>query len=504
LHMFKVFLQLLKSLKTMNWFGVRYWFFILNHIKSGEVTSFSMELPEAVSKVVAAIQNEGFIPLIVGGSVRDLLYSGTRYEEPPKDFDIEVYGCTPTQLIEILEQCGTVDIFGARFGVIKLFIDGIDLDLSVPRIDNKVGSGKTGFETQFDLSMMPDRGSKRRDFTINSLMYDPRGYLLDFNNGVNDITEGVIRATSSQLEEDPTRLYRGLQFATRKGLVPDELTQVRLKSMMKEHSDIKLEMIWEEWKKFFLKGVDYKAGFQFLLDTKLEDLYPEIAALRGCQQDPTWHPEGEVWIHTILVMEAMREICMNNNIKGDDKLVLMIASLCHDFGKPSTTVMEDGKWRSIGHCEAGAGPTVDFLNRINCPESIAKKVIPLVIAHLDHASFKGTNPSRSALGKLKQRIYPAQISELVHLVAADKSGRNPLPACSPIANWLQLEKDYGLDMPKFVGLISGKDLIDAGLRPGKHFTPLINLCTEAELRGEFNDHEEALVWLKAYLENISV
>lgn len=497
--MFKVFTLLLKSILSMNWFEVRYWFFILNHTKSGEVTPFNMELPAPLTKIVTALQDNGFVPLIVGGSVRDQLYADTRYAEPPKDFDIEVYGCTPDELVSILEQFGRVDVFGARFGVIKLFLDGIDLDLSVPRIDNKVGAGKTGFETQFDPRMLPDLGSKRRDFTINSLMYDPRGYLLDFNNGVQDIAEGVIRATSSQLEEDPTRLYRALQFATRKGLVSEALTQARLSTMMKDHSGIKEEMIWEEWKKFFLKGVDYKAGFQFLQDTQLENLYPEIAALRGCHQDPTWHPEGDVWTHTILVMEAMREICLNNNIKGDDKLVLMIAGLCHDFGKPSTTVFEDCKWRSIGHCEAGVGPTVDFLKRINCPDSIAKRVIPLVIAHLDHASFKGSNPSRSALGKLKLRIYPAQISELVHLVAADKSGRAPLPGCSPIANWLELEKDYGLDMPKFVGLLSGKDLIAAGLTPGKHFRPLINLSVEAELRGDFNNHDEALVWLKAYL-----
>lgn len=237
--MFKVFWQLIKIVFGFkNLFQVRYWFFVFKHSFSGEVTPFTMELPVQVNKVISAILERGYIPVIVGGSVRDLLYAGTRYAEPPKDFDIEVYGCEPGELISILQVFCKVDVFGERFVVIKLFIDGIDLDLSVPRIDNKVGKGKKGFATHLDNTMMPDLGSKRRDYTINSMMYDPRGFLLDFNHGVRDIGEGVLRATSPQLEEDPTRLYRGLQFATRKGLVPDKNTRNRLQTMLWEHSYI--------------------------------------------------------------------------------------------------------------------------------------------------------------------------------------------------------------------------------------------------------------------------
>jgi tRNA nucleotidyltransferase (CCA-adding enzyme) len=493
----KLVLLFIKALfESTSVYRLKYLWFLIAESMVGKVSMFNMELPNHVQEVIAKLDQHGLKALVVGGSVRDQFYGA-----PSKDIDIEVYGTSIEDLLAILQTFGKVDIYGQRFGVIKLFCeDGLDLDISVPRIDNNSGIGKTSFDVDFDPGMMPDVGARRRDLTINSMAYDPQyRLLLDFYGGVKDINAGIVRATSSQFEEDPTRVYRGLQFAARLNLVSDQDTATRITDMLYQHYDIKSEMIWEEWKKFFLKGRYFAAGFQFLEDTKLGALYPEIMNLRGCQQQVQWHPEGDVWKHTILVLEAMRGICEREGIVGDNKLVLMFAALCHDFGKPSTTVLVEGKWRAIGHCQEGVVPTISFLKRISCPDSIAKKVITLVESHLDHASFSGAKPSRSALGKIKQRIYPATISELVLLVEADQSGRYPLPPASPISDWVLLEKEYGLDAPKFVPLLTGKDLINAGLRPGKVFSQIIKLSEAAELEGIFNTHPEAIVWLHNYL-----
>jgi tRNA nucleotidyltransferase (CCA-adding enzyme) len=494
--MFKTNFQLLLSFLRAKMYQRRYKKFLKEQTLLGKVTDFNMILPAHVEEVIAKLNAHGLKVLVVGGSVRDQFY-GTA----SKDIDIEVYGTNVEYLLEILRTFGKVEVFGQRFGVIKLFCeDGLDLDISVPRMDNNTGKGKTGFDIHFDPGMMPDVGARRRDLTINSMAYDPEfGLLLDFYGGVKDIQAGTVRATSSQFEEDPTRGYRAMQFAVRFDLASDQDTSTRITNMLSDHSDIKSEMIWEEWKKFFLKGRYFAAGFKFLEDTKLGALYPEIMNLRGCQQQYQWHPEGDVWNHTILVLEAMRGICEREGIVGDDKLVLMLAALCHDFGKPSTTRLEEGKWRAIGHCQEGVVPTISFLKRINCHDSIAKKVISLVESHLDHASFSGAKPSRSALGKIKQRIYPATISELVLLVEADQSGRYPLPPASPISDWVLLEKEYGLDAPKFVPLLTGKDLIAAGLKPGKVFSQIIKHSEVAELEGVFNTHSEAVLWLNNHL-----
>jgi tRNA nucleotidyltransferase (CCA-adding enzyme) len=501
---FRLFTNLITLVMTLKpAFKLKYFTFIILRSLKGQVKPFYMELPDHVKLVIATLHANGLTPLIVGGSVRDQFYG-----DQVKDIDIEVYGTSISNLLELLktiEGVEKVDIFGARFGVIKIFWkDGLDLDISVPRIDNKTGKGKTGFDTDFDPDMMPNIGALRRDYTLNAMAYDPRGLLLDFNGGSFDIQNSVLRATSNKFEEDPTRIYRGLQFASRKNLTVDPQTGTRVSNMLADHDDIKSEMIWEEWKKFFLKGIYFKAGFKFLEDTQLGSLYPEIMNLKGCLQQEEWHPEGDVWIHTILVLEAMQKICNREEIHGVDKLVLMLACICHDFGKPATTRLEEGKWRAKGHCEEGVLPTTQFLRRINCPDSIAKKVIPLVASHLDHSSFVGRKPSRSALGKIKQRIFPATIAELVLLVEADSSGRFPLPPKSPISNWVQLEEEYGLNTPKFTPLLSGKDLISIGLKPGKIFSQIISVSSEAELNGEFNNHDEALLWLDSYLKNNSI
>lgn len=469
------------------------WNLCLRRKQQGQVVPFHIKLPEAVQQILKELQKLGITALVVGGPIRDTLLDIT-----PKDYDIEVYGLSPEELAKILEKFGPVSIVGIRFGVIKLQYKGLELDFAVARKDNKQGVGKQGFNSTFDLQITIIEACSRRDLRINAMVYDSQfEILIDCYKGLNDLKNGILKATSSGFTEDPTRAYRIVTFAARFGFKIDPSTAILCQGMLKdEHSTIAPEMIYEEWKKFLLKGKDFLAGFTALQESGLEHFYSEIANLKGCVQDPKHHPEGDVWTHTIMVLEAMSSICDREKIIGDDKLTLMFAALCHDFGKPATTKLVDGRIRALGHCQAGIEPTEIFLKAINCPKGIIQKVLKLVEAHLDHASYNGVNPTRGALARLKDKIFPASIWQLVFLVEADQSGRHPLPPSSPISHYVELEKKFGLDKPKFVPLIMGKDLIELGYKPGPKLGELLKLIEEAELSGDFNTYEEGIKWLK--------
>lgn len=441
-----------------------------------------------MNNILQAIKAAGGLGLMVGGSVRDMLLG-----IEPKDFDIEVHGLEVSALLDILKRFGRVDVVGMSFGVIKLYAnDGHDYDFSLPRRESKEGRGHKGFIVNPDPNMNPRDASCRRDFTINAMAYDPLvNQLYDWHDGEYHLRNRILSATSSHFAEDPLRVLRGMQFCGRFNLGANYRTIRMCQDLFAEYPTLAKERIWEEWKKWALKSTVPSRGLQFLAQTGWIAWYPELFNLQGVEQDPLWHPEGDVWEHTLHTVDKMIYRCEQRNIFGTERLVRVFAALCHDMGKVNTTVKgEDGRIRSIGHEKAGIGPTRSFLESIGCPEAIIEQVIGLVAEHMN---YKGAMASKKALRKLAHRLFPATIRQLTSVVWADHAGRPPLPVDKEdmLAELLQRAEADGCadDVPE---VVKGRHLLAIGWTPGVHMGKGLQNCYNAWLNARFDTAEDGV------------
>jgi len=421
--------------------------------------------------------------LIVGGFVRDSLLGVEN-----KDVDIEVYGMDIDSIkFALLANGFKVNSVGKAFGVLK--IDN-DIDVSVPRRENKVGVGHKGFDVIPDPSMSIKDAASRRDFTINSMAMRLDGEIIDPFGGKTDLTVRCLRHTSNAFVEDPLRVMRAMQFASRFTMEIHPETEQLCRQMATQKNDLPKERIWEEWKKWALKGVDPSWGLKTLLQAGWLD--QEVAALNNVPQDKEWHPEGDVFIHTCYVVDAAANIADREQLEDHDRLVLMFAALCHDFGKPETTAVIDGRWRARGHCEAGVEPARRFLERIGAPAAVILEVLPLISDHLVHAGVK--DPSDKAIRRLANRIAPASIEALGRVVEADHSGRPPLPIGNPLSVWVERAASLNVCDSKPEAILKGRHLIEMGVQPGKQMGDVLKRAFEAQLDGVFDDVESAKKW----------
>jgi tRNA nucleotidyltransferase (CCA-adding enzyme) len=309
-----------------------------------------------VLSLAQAIHEAGGRALLVGGCVRDELMGAQ-----PEDWDLEVYNLEPARLREILDQFGPVNVVGEAFTVYKL---GNHLDVSIPRRERKSGPGHKGFVIEGDPSMSVAEATRRRDFTINAILQDPlTGELLDPFNGRGDLEQRVLRAVSKDtFAEDSLRVLRAAQFAARFEFDIDPETIELCRAI--DLSDLPAERIWGEIEKLLLRALRPSIGLEWLRRLgAIEKLFPEIQSLIGVPQDPEWHPEGDVFVHTQLAIDRARELI--DDLPYPRQVTVMLATLAHDFGKPPTTELLEGRWRSRGHEEAGAAPAESFLNRLN-------------------------------------------------------------------------------------------------------------------------------------------
>lgn len=454
------------------------------------------EIPEKALQVMMVLRRatKARDVLIVGGFVRDHLL-GVK----SKDVDIEVYGVSLGEIENVLRDVGgfKVDAVGKAFGVLK--IDN-EIDVSVPRRDNKIGVGHKGFEVVVDPDMSVEEAASRRDFTINAMAMRMDGTVLDPFDGMRDLNLRFLKHTSDAFVEDPLRVMRAMQFAARFHMGMDVITEHLCRDMAPLKAQLPKERVWEEWKKWALKGSKPSWGLNVLVDTGWAD--PEIQALVGVPQDPEWHPEGDVFVHTGHVVDAAAEIAEREQLDEHDRLVLMFAALTHDFGKPSTTKMEGGRWRSKGHCEAGVEPAEEFLTRIGAPLAIIAEVKPLISEHLVHAGIP--DPSPRAVRRLANRIAPATIQALGRVVEADHSGRPPLAKGNPLKVWVDKAEALNVFSAKPEALLMGRHLIELGVKPGKKMGVLLSRAFEAQLDGEFNSVEDAKQWARDHMDWVDV
>lgn len=442
------------------------------------------DLPEAALTLAESVRKAGGRALLVGGCVRDALL-GT----DPGDYDFECYGLGGEELVRILSGKFELDLVGESFGVIKL--KHLDIDVSLPRRETKLGLGHRAFSTECDPSLVLEEASARRDFTVNAIYADPlTGEILDPWGGRADLEDGVLRHVSEHFREDPLRVLRGMQFVARFDLAPAAETLSVCRTM--ESEGLPGERLFGEWTKLLVKGKRISAGLEFLRDTGWVRYYPELERLIGCPQDPHWHPEGDVWNHTL--------ICLDNfaGARGGEtereNLIVGLAVLCHDFGKPFTTFYDRKRrrLRSLGHDEAGVEPARKFLGRLTNEERIFKEVLPLVKLHMRPYSLWQNGCGDNAVRRLAAEV--GRIDRLVRVEAADKGMENgELPE---FCRWLLARaSDLEIADSKPKPILQGRDLIAEGMKPGREFGIILEKAYEAQLDGVFSDRAGALSYL---------
>ena len=451
-------------------------------------------------KVVAElVKRAGGRALLVGGCVRDELLGLA-----PKDFDIECFGISAPDLQAALKEKFELDLVGISFGVIKL--KHLDIDVAMPRRETKLGLGHRAFGMEYDPTLTIEEASARRDFTVNAIYRDPlTDEILDPWNGRADLEKRILRHVSSHFIEDPLRVLRGMQFVARFGLDPVPETIAICRKMTPE--GLAPERLFGEWEKLLTQGVWISKGLNFLRDVGWVKYYPELQALIGCRQDPEWHPEGDVWNHTCCCLDAFaasrqqnnRIIELSNNRMRDEDLIVGLAVLCHDFGKPRCTAYDPVKKRirSLGHDEEGVGPTLSFLRRLTNEERLLKEVPPLVRLHMRPFAMWRDKSSDGAIRRLAAKVV--RIDRLIRVAAADDAGRPPFPSEPEPLRWLAHEAErlrVADSAPK--PLVQGRDLIALGMKPGVEFGRILKAAYEAQLDGKFLTHEDGVKFARSW------
>lgn len=462
------------------------------------VTGFEWQLPAGLRAVLDAIRRRGR-PLLVGGCVRDWLAG-----QAPKDFDVEVYGLAPDELQRVLAEFGDTDPVGKSFGVIKLRLEGREYDISLPRRETKTGAGHRGFEVGVDPALPVAQALARRDFTVNSIAWDPfAAELIDPHGGAKDFAARTLRHTSEAFVEDPLRVLRGMQFAGRFDLRLAPETAALCASIVDTFRELPRERVWGEWQKWASLSSHPSAGLRVLWESEWLVHFPELAALDGVPQDPEWHPEGDVFVHTCHCVDALASFPEWRSSAANVRRDVMLAVLAHDFGKPATTIrgQRNGVWRWIspGHEPAGGPLSEQFLVGLGAPMEVPPLVRKLVENHMAHLSWPlADGPTASLVRRMARRVEPATLEQLLLVLRADHLGRPPLVSADSARRIAQL-RDAMLDLAVASGapkpLLLGRHLITRGLQPGPEFRAVLDEAFEAQLDGQFEDEAGAQVWL---------
>ncbi len=409
---------------------------------------------------------------------------------------MEVYGLSAEEVERTLKKHFRLDTVGRAFGV--FIVKGHEIDIALPRRESKTGPKHTDFVVEGDPCMSPEDAAARRDFTINAISFDPlSGQLLDPYDGVTDLHARRLRHVSAAFSEDPLRVLRGMQFIARFDLEAAPETIALCRKLSPEH--LPAERLWEEWKKLLLKGLHVSKGLHFLQACEWLPYFPELEALVGCEQDPQWHPEGDVWVHTCHCLDTFARHRIGDQWED---LIVGLAVVCHDMGKPTTSYTdENGRIRSPRHDIEGVPFARSFLNRLTRQKKILEEVLPLVEQHMRPLALYRDGAGDSAIRRLAARVK--RVDRLTRVAFADKGGRPPIEIDDfPEGAWL-LKKAAELAVqdsaPKPIML--GRHLVELGVKPGPQFGKILDRCYDAQLEGEFTDSESGRIYLKSIVES---
>jgi tRNA nucleotidyltransferase (CCA-adding enzyme) len=449
---------------------------------SGSHEGASLEIAVAIAR---SVRDAGGRALIVGGWVRDRLLGQTS-----KDVDLEVYGIPPARLRELLAGFGGVNAVGESFAVYK--VAGIDVTL--PRRESKTGRGHRGFEVTGDPHLTYEDAARRRDFTINAVAWDPLSdaYIDPFDGG-RDLEARILRAVDSRtFGDDSLRVLRAVQFAARFELSLDADTRELCRRLPLD--DLPAERVWGEIEKLLLRASRPSRGWEVALDLGVvERLFPEIQALVGCPQEAEWHPEGDVWVHTLMVVDQAR--MRIDDLERPQQIAVMLGAVCHDLGKPPTTAFLDGRIRSIDHEQAGVAPATAVLDRLNVQTvngyDVRRQVLGIVAHHLKPGMFRqATTPvSDGAFRRLAQKV---DLELLARVAKSDCLGRAGTFDCSAMEWFVERARELGVQHAPPDPLVKGRHLLALGLTPGPRVGEVLRQIYEKQLDGSIATLDQGL------------
>ena len=453
-------------------------------------TSIKFKIPSILEDILKELQKIGATPILVGGSVRDFFLN-----IPIKDYDIEIFGIDSLEIIQkSLEKFGSVKLVGKSFGVLTLMVDEYDFDFALPRIEKKIGNTHQDFEIITNANLSFKEAAIRRDFTINAIGYDScTKEFLDPFDGLNDLKNRVLKHIDDKtFIEDSLRVYRAVQFSARFDFSLDDKTFELCKKIVQNNELYFLpkERIYEEFKKLFLKSSKPSIGFELLKDLGVLKYFPELKALIDCVQDPAYHPEGDVWIHTMMCLDELARILKEENIEDEyRKLYLFYGILCHDLGKPFCTKEINGKITSHKHEALGIEPTISFLSKLTNEKKFIEIVCSLVKNHLTPFQLYLAESSLKAIKRLSLKV---NIEDLCLVCLADCLGRTikDKEKCPKATSWL-LDKAKELDIHNepIKPFVQGKDLIQLGFKPSKEFKEILDFAFDLQLDFHFEKSE---------------
>jgi tRNA nucleotidyltransferase (CCA-adding enzyme) len=442
-------------------------------------------------RIVQAVREAGGRALVVGGWVRDRIMG-----RPSKDIDIEVYGLPAERLRPLLARFGPVNAVGESFTVYKV----ADIDVSLPRRESKIGRGHKAFEVHGDPDMSPVEAARRRDFTINAIAWDPLAdEYVDPFDGRGDIERRLLRAVDPQtFVDDSLRVLRAVQFAARFEFTLDPRTAELCRRIPLD--DLPAERIWGEVEKLLLQAKRPSPGFEIALDLGVIDkLFPEMKALVGCPQEPEWHPEGDVWIHTLMVIDQARTRI--DDLDRPRQIAIMLGAVCHDLGKPPTTAFLDGRIRSIDHEQAGVAPATALLDRLNVHTiggfDVRREVLGITAHHLKPGMFgmSKTPVSDGAFRRLAQKV---DLELLARLAKSDCLGRSGNFDCSAMDWFLERARQLGVEHAAPKPLLLGRHLLPLGVKPGPRMGEILRAVYERQLDGTITTVDEAIAAAREY------
>jgi tRNA nucleotidyltransferase (CCA-adding enzyme) len=442
--------------------------------------------------IAAAVAEAGGRAFVVGGWVRDRVLG-----VESKDIDLEVFTLPADRLRTVLESLGRVELVGESFQVFKAG----DIDVSLPRRESKAGRGHKGFVVSGDPTMSPTEAARRRDFTINAISWDPLSEeYVDPFGGRADLERRVLRAVDpATFPDDSLRVLRAIRFAARFNLSLDEELRGLCRSIPLD--DLPSERIWGEVERLLFTPRP-SIGLALALDLGvIERLFPELEALVGCPQEPEWHPEGDVWVHTLQVVDQTRRRI--DDLPTPKQITLMLGAVCHDLGKPATTALVDGRIRSLDHEEQGVPPTVSLLDRLNIHSidgyEARHQVIGLVAQHLKPGMWFKTRDQvgDGAFRRLAQKV---DLELLARLALADCLGRSPgVFNCDAMEWFLARARALGVEHRPPSPLLLGRHLLALGLAPGPSLGEILRAVYEQQLDGTVTNLDEAIAAAREFV-----
>jgi tRNA nucleotidyltransferase (CCA-adding enzyme) len=444
---------------------------------------------ETARAIADTVREAGGRALIVGGWVRDRLLG-----HPSKDLDLEIFGVPQDRLLPLLAPFGRIEAVGQSFPVYKVIRPGEgEIDVALPRRESKRGRGHKAFDVHGDPAMSLEDAARRRDFTVNAIAWDPlTDTYEDPFGGRQDLQRGLLKAVDlTTFGDDSLRVLRAIQFAARFAFTVEERTATLCREIALD--DLPAERVWGELEKLLLQAARPSGGLALALDLGVIDqLFPELKALVGCEQEPEWHPEGDVWTHTLMVVDCARE--MNSDLDRPQLITVMLGAVCHDLGKPSTTALIDGRIRSLDHEEAGVAPTHAFLNRLNVHSidgyDVRGQVIGIVAQHLKPgAFFKAGNVGDGAFRRLAQKV---DLELLARVARADCRGRTGSFDCSAMDWFVERARALGVEHQPPAPLLLGRHVVAMGLSPGPKVGEVLRAVYEAQLDGVVKTVDEAI------------